>query len=428
MRIALIIGCGKTRDLRGYTELKIELEKRGHDVKIMPVYYHWEIHRFLPHLIVLPNTTNISYIGICRCAKKKNIHVVDMRAEGTVNEYVAPGWAGKYSPKGLSNFTIVWGEKPKDLMVKYGGRKPEKTYVCGNPRFDKYLRPLLTKEDFCKENNLDPNKKIILYANNLTFREGVDYTKTPDYKDVFRYIPDFDEVLRKLKRLRNVTIKNLFDVIKHFPDINFIIKLHPFDYSTTDEFEEYTKKFDLKNVLIYTDEIDISDAISVSDIFLHWSSTSSAEAWFMSKPTISVHFDESLDFYLGDIVKGSDLVRDKKGLIKKIEYYLKGGEIPKRLIQERERFIKDWYYKVDGKSTKRAADVIDQYLSSHTITPKPELCVRDIISFILFSIKKTMGLKPYQRLLFWKPVEIPADEEMSMMEIRVKKELEMHGG
>jgi surface carbohydrate biosynthesis protein len=371
MRIALFPMI-KARDMMGLAFLKMQLEKRGHEVRIMGDWEYYRLYKWLPELIVVPDTINGGPRRLSRFMKRKGAHVVLLHSEGLTSTYVEKLWAGGcYQEKDLEDLEIVWGQKTKDILIKYG-KEPEKLRVCGCPRFDKYKWRLLDKKEFLQAHGFDPEKKIVLYATNLVWFKGRDYSVNLES----HMIEDFESTREKLEQLRETTTKYFFDCVRHFEEVLFIIKLHPEE--DRGRFNQYVDKYSAKNVLVYQDEMEVADLINICDILIHWNSTSAMEAWILNKPTISMVFTNEVDYYLTESAQYSALVRNYETLVKKIEYYLRGGKDAAELLDVRKKTIENLFYKVDGKSTARCVELIDHYLQSHAIRVKRTMNAEDM--------------------------------------------------
>ncbi len=124
---------------------------------------------------------------------------------------------------------------------------------------------------------------------------------------------------------------------------------------------DFLKKGKIKNAVVIKDE-PIFNVLNACDVLVHTNTTASTEAWFLGKPTISMVFIKKYRPYFGDQIECSEIVSDYRQLYDRLDYYLDGGKLPDELKVKIDRFITDWYYKVDGKSTKRCAQFIDDFL------------------------------------------------------------------
>ncbi|NOQ56143.1 MAG: hypothetical protein GQ477_05060 [Nanohaloarchaea archaeon] len=127
---------------------------------------------------------------------------------------------------------------------------------------------------------------------------------------------------------------------------------------------DYLKKKKLNNIVFIKDE-PIFNVLNASDLLIHTNTTAATEAWFLGKPTISMVFIKKYKPYFGDQIECSEIVSDYMQLHDKLDYYLEGGKLPNNLKVKIDRFITDWYYKIDGKSTARCVNFIDKFLQQN---------------------------------------------------------------
>lgn len=374
--------------------LAAQMQAWGHTVRIVPPWDFWALHRFLPHLIVVHNAEDAMLIALAKAARRKGTHVINLLAEGAIGPYTAPASAGRFTKTKLDHLTVCWGPKAKALLVQYG-REPDRVAVCGNPRFDKYARPLMDKATFCKRYGFDPGRPLVLYATTLSPGGGF------DVRD-FRVLPNFDRVYARLLALREPTAQAVMTAIAALPDVQFFIKLHPHDEPTL--YRRLVQERGLHNVRVFeADAIEISDALNVCDMMIHWNSTTSAEAWFLGKPTILLHLDPELDFYLIEFTDGGDLVRSPQELVRSLRHYLDGGGISPAMLAARRRYVEDWFYRVDGRSLDRVVAVLNDYLSTHEIRPQARFTAGEFYYHAQVLYRKLSGLTPPERILAWLP-------------------------
>ncbi len=428
MRIAVILG-NRLRDLWAYTYLKFELEKLGNEVRILNPGDFIEFNKFLPHVVIVPEMITQIMWDIGYAAKKKKMLVINMKAEGITNEYFEKCMTGYGTPAtDLTDILIVWGNVTKQHHLKYTKEDPSDIFICGNIRFDKYYTRLLTKEEFCRKYDIPVEKPIVTYGNNLIWtsdnlRDSDINKNSPELQDTS--IEEFTQLLKRMVKLRGTIIDSLFRITKKFNDVTFVIKPHP--HESTEAIESYyegMKKYGTDNLYVIK-EIDISDILNVTDIYLFWNSVSATEAWFLNKPTIGLHFGEEINYYLCDFIKGCDVCTTEEKFEKRLKYYLNGGEIPEELLRNRNEFIKANCYKVDGKRTQEVAKVIDEYVKKNAVTPVGELYYREIIYISMYLLKRLLGMSINDRLQFWKTPtnDLATPEHIKEMELRVEGDI-----
>lgn len=80
----------------------------------------------------------------------------------------------------------------KELLSYYPYIQEEQIFITGTPQFESHydINKLLSKKDFCQQNNLDSNRKYICYS-------GDDVTTCPDDP---KYLEDVAMAIRELNR------------------------------------------------------------------------------------------------------------------------------------------------------------------------------------------------------------------------------------
>ncbi len=377
------------RDTLGLTYLKMLLEKKGYKVKLQDgnTDNFFIMFKFLPHVIVLGQVIQFHGATMAKYAKVLGTHVVNLWTEGGYLDKLAiDSFFPPKEKRCTENYdeaidlNLVWSKNFGKVFIKKTGMKQDKIKICGSPRFDIYKLPLskimMNRKSFCKKYRLDPNKKNILYAENLIFASmNMKHAdKSLDHVETLKLL----KFLKKTQsEIRELATNNFFRLAKEI-NANFIIKIHP--WGSADYYIKRLAKEKLKNVTIIKREW-LWDVLNNTDILLHTNTTASTEAWFLNKPVITMSFIKKYEKDLAKFVEGSNIVRNYKELLKWIKHYIKGGKIPNGITNKRNMFTREWYYRVDGKSTKRAAEFIDNYIKTHDIKPKRRMA-KHLIKYI----------------------------------------------
>lgn len=123
-----------------------------------------------------------------------------------------------------TDYYLVWSEFMKAELLKYYPHiKPEQVLVTGTPQFENHFdtTSLITYSDFCKQHELDSNKKYILFS-------GDDITTSPNDP---LYLEDTAKAIQKLNEEGN--------------NLGIIFRRCPVDFST--RFDAVLKKY--KNII-----------------------------------------------------------------------------------------------------------------------------------------------------------------------------------
>lgn len=231
----------------------------------------------------------------------------------------------------LADKTAVYGRKFKELLINNGRYSAEHIAVTGQPRTDilfEQRKTYLKKEMFNKL-GINFNKKLVVFAS---------------------------QPLKNLSESR-LTLQAITSCLKNFRNLALVIKLHPND--NKDFYVSVLR--DMKFKALVTKEIDLYELLYSSDLLLSVSSTVMLEALMMDKPVIQVNLVENYDFF--------GRLRGKAFLHAKNELELKDA-IAKSLYSQstirkmrgiRKKFIRDYYYAIDGKSTGRFLNILNQF-------------------------------------------------------------------
>lgn len=237
-----------------------------------------------------------------------------------------------YANEAKKSYLLLWS---KYLLLD---RTRERVYIIGNPAFDKLFR------------NFSPKTKS---ANKIVICTELIYVFSRD--------------------IHSEIMKIYIAGVKAYPDLEFIIKVHPKESK-----QEYLLIFngdDFPNVTVIKDT-DLHKLYEKCDIQVSVNSTSTFEAAAMGLPTITVA-PESIYSKITDLFKGkiNIRVRNSREFISAIK--------KARSIKYREEFLrnrKEYFDKImcstDGLSGKRALAAIFEIIAKHPKKPKEIFGVR----------------------------------------------------
>lgn len=390
-RILLLVNW-KNRDLRGLVQLKLVLEKKyDYDVELVDHnFYFWKYIMYRPHFVLFPQVQAEREKALF--AKKMGSMIGVLHSEGNTSKKNEHAFFSNIDNvlEVITDFRMVWGQEFKKLYDKYTDINQEEIFVTGNPRFDIYNKPLINllekPETLKKRYSINNDKKIILFCTNFVHldRDESAIERAQEFK---KY--DMMKRISLEKKLFIKTISCVSKIADDFSDYTIILKTHPLEFS-----EKYKDKLAEKENVILIKKENTSSLINICDLFLNTNSTTSTEAGFLNKPTITLNFVEEYDEYLSPFVEGTQIAKNCNELNKLIKDYDNGKDIPQYIIDNRRKFEKDWYYKIDGKSTYRVADVIHNEIER---SRKKEF-ISDSYSD-LFYIKEVLLNNPHLRSL-----------------------------
>lgn len=227
-------------------------------------------------------------------------------------------------PKPMSDKICVWGNSSREYLLELGF-DDEKIEITGSPEFDEHKK---FAEDF-----KDKKGKIILFATQSL------------YKDI------------------NLEVIEEMGKNKKLDEFMVYVKPHPDEDPVTYKFLE--DKFPDK-VFIRQKNENLSYLLAISDIILTISSTVGLESAILDKPLICINFLNEKSMYVNDgIALEVKNIEELADSINKIF----NPEISVRLLENRTKFVKEYVYGLDNKSTERIIEVINNLLRNKEKAP-----------------------------------------------------------
>lgn len=421
----------KLRDLHSLTYLKVLLEDRyGYRVVLTQAAMDEMLALFRPHLLIYPHVNNPGALRVARLAKAQGGAVALLPTEGAYQnankgkEEAFVGVGLDWSPVDLM---FAWGPEPKDAILRYGTFPPDRIFVCGNPRFDFYLPPLnallAPREVVCRRHGLDPRRPLVVWTSGF----GYPAHWTPDLvqmvqeespiTDKFDFLGEYEQQVIARER----TFAALMAVATELPQVQFIIKPHPFE--TPDFYRHRIAAAGTPNVHCVFDAL-FWDLLNATDILLSYGGTTLSEAWFFRKPVLWAYFNPAAPIDFPELVAGADRVTSAGELRERIKHYLVGEPLDAQVCQARERFIKRWYLATDGKSGQRVAEAIHRFLEGWP-GAEPRAAVSKVLVRALAKrgLKAALGIPPYMPI--WRHRADPrrktaTDTELASVEARIR--------
>lgn len=233
-----------------------------------------------------------------------------------------------------------------DLIIVPGKRdfnrlnEKEKVRMVGPFKLDKYINNKINMDDIRERFKLRDNQKVVLYA------------PTWENKNISRSHSSFKWLMPRL-------------IDKKVETFTLIIKPHPNLFKVNPGMVKYSdSRLSNKENIIFLGEdqfVDTLDLMAVSDILITDISSVSSEFLAFNKPIIFYNHpdiknneEEKWIWQCGDVVDNVD------DLFLAIRTNLKN---PKRHEKERKACAGELFYKLDGKSTKRAVKEIVKILN-----------------------------------------------------------------
>lgn len=317
--------------------------------------YRKIILQYKPNIVFSTNIVDDSEVALIKAARKERIRTYSM----------CKSWdnPSKMYFRVKSDIVAVWSDFMKKQIIRYQDYKNSKIEIVGVPQFDYYIDKsrLASREDFCRKNNLDPNKKIILFGS-----EG-------------KLMPTDPEIVRVLQDL--ISEKKLHG------DWQVFVRPH---FAYTEDRMKFKEFFAAKNVVVdnshnfssgFSDMWDYSkeqmdhflNSLYHSDIVMLTASTLALDAASLGKQIIFIKFDgykkqkkrkSVAGWYMSDYY--SEVVKYNVGYVAEspeqlreaINSYAKKDDIFKA---QQEKLRSHFCYKIDGNSGKRLFEVISKY-------------------------------------------------------------------
>ncbi len=264
-------------------------------------------------------------------------------------------------PIHVNRGVIVWNKIMKDQLLRWHGFKGDEIYIAGVPSYDIYAKMgdnCLTREQFFKTINADPNKKLITYTTApTTICDIEDQTIDVITKAIRqnRLVAPIQLLIRlhpKDNRLHYKSLEGMTDIIFDNPGL--------FNAAFSDQWSPTEQ-----------DVIHLLATLKHSDIIINVASTITIEAAIFNKPIINIGFDgyqkksyyESVLRYYQDythyinIIKASGvrLAKSAEDLIYFINQYLNQPSLD---VQGRRRIVEEQASYLDGRASERVANYI----------------------------------------------------------------------
>ena len=255
-----------------------------------------------------------------------------------------PGPSYNYSKKDLHSYknnlnclltdrTAVFGNHFRNLLVKCGNYDPDKIIVTGQPRMDISFEQKgnYTKKNLYKKLGIKSGKKLVVYSSQSFLEESG---------------TAFSAFVKALKPLK---------------DVKLIVKLHPSENLPL--CKNLLKKF--KYDAIISKYLDLYEIFICSDLMVSIQSTVILEALALEKQVIQLNLTEKHEVFGELASKCINMVTSESELKNEINNILYKMPLNKKSSKERKKFISEYYYKIDGNSTKRFIGLVDSVLAEN---------------------------------------------------------------
>lgn len=224
-----------------------------------------------------------------------------------------------------SDYIAAWGDESKKWWTQNIKKSKNAVFVTGDPQFDKYSKLYKEKVSY----RLSKSKIKILLA--TSYYLGSEYQRFKLLKDYLDELSEIDQVELK--------IRTYFGRVKPNRLLREFVKEYNFPISVDSE----------ENLQKQIQEADIVMAETTSLIL---------DALILGKPVIYLCYQKPKDL-LPYAKAGVAIGAYEKGDIKNSVLALKEGK-HKNLAKNRPDFLKNYLFKIDGKSSQRVIDLINK--------------------------------------------------------------------
>jgi glycosyltransferase involved in cell wall biosynthesis len=243
-----------------------------------------------------------------------------------------------------STLICLWGEDARERIIRAGGRS-EVIKVTGASHLDVVKSHTKNRiKELKKEFGINSASKV---ATLITPR-------------LYSFPIPFD------------FFASFLEYVSRNPEYQFLVKFHPAESESQIEafknkaFGQAGRNAGPSNLLFFHKE-NVEDLLAVTDAALSYGSTASAETLALGKPLLEVNWNKiSYNLNLSKMGVAQEIV-DQEDLEKIAETLENGQDC--EIESNVEKFIRDNFYKVDGKATERILSEVEDVLKNNR-TPR----------------------------------------------------------
>ncbi|KKT55689.1 MAG: hypothetical protein A2295_02300 [Candidatus Jacksonbacteria bacterium RIFOXYB2_FULL_44_15] len=266
----------------------------------------------------------------------------------------------QFNIQGLIDNILVANEKMKELFINEKKSPADQIHVIGYPTFDWSVPPLNTffepRKTFFQKHRVPLDRKVILLASSFSVADAIDDNNK---KYQFAPIPEAEliKLIETTQKLRKLTIDCFTELLTKHPNWQLFIRKHPFEKPDL-YFQAWANHWQVCQVHYE----EIHDVLANCDVFVHWRSTSSLQAWGFGKPTILINFNECPNSLqeneLESFHLGNYLCQHLAELEPILATILNGQPLPATQIEHRKRCQQKFFPNMDGHAAETAAQLI----------------------------------------------------------------------
>jgi hypothetical protein len=299
---------------------------------------------------------------------------------------------------------LTWEDESRAVLLKNGLIRDDVVRTVGCTRFDlscsQYLPLIEPKESCLRRIGFGyPERPLIVWGTATYFRRTRDHAK--------KSIPQPDRLeLEDEATIYQTISKCIVSLAARHPEWNFLIKVHPSE--VCDPYELLTTG--LMNIKVAYD-VPLRTILHHCDVLVQRGSTTATEAWILGKPVIEATLGKYNVQIKDEMLRGNDqttTIAEMEGIITR---YAQKEAIPDVQLRAREKFLRNTYYRLDGKASERSAQCIEELICRHRRSEGVERrCDADAETQIRVDecdrrltnrLKDALGLDRDRSLRFW---------------------------
>lgn len=385
-RSAVLIVDNPLRDIDGLTMLAWELVRRGWDAFLVPMYDQaFAIERLKPDLVVA-NYVRPNNASLLREYRRSGAAVLIVDTEGAAGQ-TADDFVQLLTRKGLAadvDGYCVWGKRQLEGLLKAAFLPPAKVRATGCPRYDMAApqwRAALPRPD------VDPG--FILINTNLAgafprFSRGA----LDERAALISVGMDPDHVDRRLRdeaAARSGLIELIRELTAAFPDVNFVLRPHPFEDDAGYRVLSTSPNFSIRQ------EGTSLEWLNAASLLIHLNCSTAVEAVMMGKEAFSPQWLDTPALHIDAPASVSWLMADVAAMKAAITGILHGDgtTVDARLQKIRADVVRDGYLAIDGETCARIADFAEEVAQA----PRPAVAPAAMRFRLTQVVRRLLGPK-----------------------------------
>jgi len=228
-------------------------------------------NKYHPDIIFCPDIAGAVDLSLIRQAKHRGIVTV-----GIIKAWDNITMA-KYPFRLMPDKIICYNKPLQKDVIHHLDMLEENTYVSGIPQFDFYFtRPRASREVFCKQLGISPNKRIILFAS------------------IGRVNPTENEVATLLEQAvqEGKIPRDIVIIFRYHPTQNTAIKNLPVSkYFIVDDSKTFIEKQENFSEILEHDMEHLANSLFHADVMITTCSTMAIDGSAINTPIIDLGFD-----------------------------------------------------------------------------------------------------------------------------------------